>query len=126
MTHPFRAAVENRDLAAVSALLADDVVFRSPVSFRPFVGRDTVTEVLGHVLAVFEAFRYVDELAGDGSHALVFAATVGGRDVEGLDHLRFGQDGVIDELTVMLRPLSAVIAMAEAMGPRVAHLAKGT
>jgi ketosteroid isomerase-like protein len=124
MTHPFRAAVEARDLDAVSVLLAPGVVFHSPVAFRPFVGRDTVTEVLRHVMEVFQDFTYVDELAGRGTHALVFAATVGGKQVQGLDHLRYDDNGLIDQFTVMVRPLSGAIALAEAMGPRVAHLAK--
>jgi hypothetical protein len=126
MVHPFRTAVESRDLAALSVLLAPDVVFRSPVAHRPFTGRDDVTEVLGHVMEVFEDFRYVDELEGVDSHALVFEAVVGGRQVEGLDHLRHDADGLIAEFTVMVRPLSGVIALAEAMGPRVAHLSKGS
>jgi hypothetical protein len=124
MSHPFRAAVESRDLAAMSALLSSDVVFSSPVAFKPFRGRADVTEVLGNVMDVFEDFTYVDELAGEGSHALVFSASVGGRALQGLDHLRFDDDGLISELTVMVRPLSGVIALAEAMGPRVAHIAK--
>ena len=125
MTHPFRAAVETRDLSAMSAVLHPDVVFRSPVAFRPFVGRANVTEVLGNVMEVFGDFAYTDELEGPGSHALVFRATVNGREVEGLDHLRLDSHGLVRELTVMIRPLSGVIALAEQMGPRVAHLAKG-
>ncbi len=124
MSHPFRAAVESRDLTAMSALLSPDVVFSSPVAFKPFRGRADVTEVLGNVMEVFEDFTYLDELAGEGSHALVFSASVGGRALQGLDHLRFDDDGLISELTVMVRPLSGVIALAEAMGPRVAHIAK--
>lgn len=125
MTHPFRAAVEARDLPAASELLAPDVVFWSPVAFKPFHGRADVTEVLGNVLEVLEDFEYVDELHGDGSHALIFRATVGGRAVQGLDHLRLDDTGAITEFTVMVRPLSGVIALAEAMAPRVAHLSKG-
>lgn len=125
MGHPFRTAVEARDLSAVSVTLAEDVVFNSPVAFRPYRGRAVVTEVLGNVLEVFEDFTYVDELEGDGSHALVFTAGVGGRTVQGLDHLVVREDGLVTELTVMIRPLSGVIALAEAMGPRVAHLDKG-
>ena len=124
VTHPFRTAVEAADLTALSALLAPDVVFHSPVAFKPFHGRADVTEVLSHVLAVLEDFAYVDELDGEGSHALVFTATVDGRQVQGLDHLRFDEAGQISQFTVMIRPLSGVIAMAEAMGPRVAHIAK--
>lgn len=125
MTHPFRAAVENRDMAAAHDLLAPDVVFWSPVAFAPFRGREVVTEVLSNVMEVFGDFRYIDDLEAPGSHALIFAATVGGKDVQGLDHLRVDADGLITEFTVMVRPLSGVIALAEQMGPRVAHLPKG-
>jgi hypothetical protein len=125
MSHPLRAAIENRDLQALSALLAPDVVFQSPVAFHPFLGRTDVTEVLRNVMEVFEDFTYVDELAGEATHALIFTAIVGGRDVQGLDHLRLDDDGLVKEFTVMVRPLSAALALAEAMGPRVGHLRKG-
>ncbi len=125
MTHPVRAAIEARDLDALAALFADDIVFASPVAFHPYVGRDTVVEVLRNVMEVFTDFVYVDELDGDGTHALVFSAGVGGRAVLGLDHLRYDDAGLVSEFTVMVRPLSGLIALAEAMGPRVAHLAKG-
>lgn len=126
MTHPFRAAVESRDLDAMRDTLTEHVVFFSPVAFQPFQGRDVVTEVLGNVLQVFTDFTYTDELVGDGTHALIFKAIVDGKQVEGLDHLVLDDDGKVARLTVMLRPLSGVIAMAEQMGPRVAHLPKAT
>lgn len=126
MTHPFRAAVESRDLEAMRATLAEDVLFFSPVAFQPFQGRDVVTEVLGNVMEVFGDFEYTDELASDGTHALVFRTSVNGKQVEGLDHLVLDDEGKVTRLTVMLRPLSGVIAMAEQMGPRVAHLPKAT
>lgn len=125
MTHPVRAAIEARDLDALAAQFRDDIVFNSPVAFHPFVGRETVLAVLANVLEVFSDFTYVEELAGEGSHGLVFTAKVGERGVEGLDHLRLDEDGLVREFTVMVRPLSGLIALAEAMGPRVAHLAKG-
>jgi hypothetical protein len=125
MTHPVRAAIEARDLDALAAQFRDDIVFNSPVAFHPFVGRETVIEVLANVLEVFSDFTYVDELSGDGTHGLVFTAKVGDRGVEGLDHLRLDDDGLVREFTVMVRPLSGLIALAEAMAPRVGHLAKG-
>ncbi|MFN8169687.1 MAG: nuclear transport factor 2 family protein [Candidatus Nanopelagicales bacterium] len=125
MTHPVRTAIEARDIDALAALFTDDIEFHSPVAFHPFVGRATVAEVLANVLEVFSDFRYVDELAGDGTHALIFTATVGERSVEGLDHLVLDADGLVQKFTVMVRPLSGLVALAEAMGPRVAHLAKG-
>jgi len=125
MTHPVRAAIEARDVDALSELFADDIVFNSPVAFHPYVGRGTVVEVLRNVMEVLTDFVYVDELAGEGTHALVFSAGVGGRAVLGLDHLRMDDDGLVTEFTVMVRPLSGLIALAEAMGPRVAHLSTG-
>ena len=115
-THPFRAAVERRDLAAMVALLAPEVTFHSPVTFKPFEGRDAVGHVLGAVLQVFTEFRYTDELEGDGVVALVFEARVGDREVQGLDLIRTGSDGLIEDLTVMVRPLSAALALRDAMG----------
>jgi SnoaL-like domain len=120
--HAFRAAVEARDLPAMAEALADDVAFHSPVAFRPFEGRVVVEQVLGHVMETFEDFRYVDELAGDGTHALIFRARIGERQIHGLDHFELDGDGRIAVFTVMVRPLSGVIALAEAMGPKVADL----
>jgi hypothetical protein len=115
----FRAAVENRDLARMEAALSPDVVFRSPAVFKPYEGREAVMHLLGAVVEVFEDFEYTDELVGDGTHALVFRARVGERMVEGLDHLTVDTDGLITELVVMVRPLSGLMALAEAMAERL-------
>jgi hypothetical protein len=120
--HPFRRAVEARDADALVALLADDVVFRSPVVFRPYFGRAAVEPVLRAALEVFEDFRYVQEIGtpGGAEHALVFRATVAGCELEGTDLLRTGADGAVVELAVLVRPLTAVVALAEAMRARLA------
>jgi hypothetical protein len=122
LSDSFRDAVEARDHPGMVDALADGVVFNSPVTFRPFEGRDTVGQVLGAVLETFEDFRYTDELAGETAHALVFTARVGDKQVEGIDLLRFDAEGKISDFTVLVRPLSATIALAQAMGPKVAHL----
>lgn len=111
----FRAAVEASDLEAMGACLAEGVEFYSPVAFRPFVGREVVTAVLGFVAENFEDFRYVDELGDGSSHMLRFRARVGDREVEGVDLLETGEGGLVERFTVMLRPLSALTAMGEAM-----------
>ena len=124
--HPFRAAVEARDFEAALALFADDATLDSPVAFKPFVGVEAIGVVLRAVLETFSEFRYTDEFGneGEGTHALVFRARVGDRDVEGLDLLRMDSAGRIANLTVMIRPLSGLIALAEAMASKVGHLAK--
>ena len=123
--HPFRAAVEAGDIEGALALLAEDVVFRSPVVFAPYRGRQAVAPILHAVSHVFEDLRYVREIgaADAADHVLVFRTRVGDRKLEGSDFLHTGPDGLIDELTVMVRPLSAALALAEAMK---AHLAAGT
>jgi SnoaL-like domain len=114
----FRAAVERGDVEAAAQLLAPDIVFHSPVTFHPFVGRDTVSGLLGLVAQTFEDFRYTDELEADGAHALIFRASVGGRELEGIDLLRFDADGLISDFSVMLRPLSGLLPFAEAMAEK--------
>jgi len=115
--HPFRAAVEARDVDAAVALLSEDVVFRSPVVFTPYRGRAAVAPILRAAVRVFEDFRYVREIgSADGAdHVLVFQARIGDQQVEGSDFLHVGADGSIDELVVMVRPLSAMLALAKAM-----------
>ncbi len=112
----FVNAVESRDAAAVPDVLAEDVVFRSPVVFRPYEGREVVATILVEgAMNVFEDFRYTDRLAGDDADALIFEARVGDREVQGLDLLRFDADGRVRELTVMVRPMSAMHALRDAM-----------
>lgn len=121
-SHPFRAAVERADLDDMVATLHPDVRLYSPVAFRPFVGHEQVRELFAHLLEVFEGFHYIDELAGPSSHALIFRADIGDVQVQGLDHLALDDDGLVTEFTVMVRPLSAAIRLAELMAPRVGHL----
>jgi hypothetical protein len=121
----FREAVEAGDLAAMAAALDPEVTFRSPVVFRPYEGREAVMQLLSLVTQVFEDFRYVDELHGDGTSCLVFQARVGERELDGIDHLRHGPDGLVTELMVMVRPYSAATALRDAMGARLEALASG-
>ena len=116
----FREAIERRDLDGMVATLADDVVLHSPVSFKPFQGREAVVQLFEILLRTFEDFRYTDDLPGEEVHAMIFRARIGDREVEGLDLIRPGPDGRIADFTVMVRPLTGVVALAEAVGPQLA------
>ena len=118
----FRDAIESRDIDAVATLLTDDVVFRSPVVYAPYRGRAQVEVLLRAVGQVLEDFRYIREIGAPDAadHALVFQARVGDRGVEGCDFIHVDEDGQIDELYVMFRPLSGVLALAEAMKRQLA------
>jgi hypothetical protein len=118
----FREAVESGDTDAAVALLTDDVEFHSPVVHSPYRGRGTVAPILHAVATVFEDFRHVGEVGGDAAgdgHVLVFRAHVGDRELEGIDLLHHDASGAIDRLTVMIRPLSALQAVATAMRERL-------
>lgn len=118
----FRAAVEAMDMDAALATLSPDVVFHSPAVFHEYRGIESVGALLRIVAQTFEDFRYTDELSGDHDapvHALVFRAKVGDRELEGMDLVRIGPDGLIADFTVMIRPLSGLVALAQALGPKV-------
>lgn len=115
----FREAVEQNDIDAASELFSEDIVFHSPATFHPFLGRETVTRLLRIVADTFEDFRYTDELAGERTHALIFRAAIGGREIEGIDLLREDEAGKIEDFTVMLRPISGLLPFAQAMGEKV-------
>jgi hypothetical protein len=119
LSDAFHSAVEANDPEALAACLADDVVFRSPVTFNAYEGKPLVVTILTEgAMKVFSDFRYTDRFESDGSAALIFKARVGDREVDGLDLLRFDEDGRVRELMVMVRPMSGVHALAEAMGKR--------
>ncbi|OBB94427.1 nuclear transport factor 2 family protein [Mycolicibacterium peregrinum] len=113
--HPFREAVEARDEAAIEALLADNVVFTSPVAFKPYPGKPITAAILRGVMRVFKDFRYIREIADGRDHALVFEATVDGKKITGCDFLHVDDEGKIDDFMVMVRPLSGATALSEAM-----------
>lgn len=120
----FRDAVEAGDFAALGDLLADDVVFRSPVAFRPYEGKAIVAAILRGVGRVFTDFRYVRELGDADGSALVFETAVDGVSLHGIDLITTDADGLVSELTVMVRPLSAATALAAAMGAQFPQIQK--
>jgi hypothetical protein len=90
----------------------------SPASptFKPYTGKPIVAAILRGVGRVFTDFRYVRELDAPDGSALVFETTVDGVSLHGIDLIVLDADGLISELTVMVRPLSAANALAAAMG----------
>jgi len=118
-SHPFRRAAEAKDIDLLSEALADDVVLHSPILFRGFEGKEIVTQVLTHVAATLEDLTYVDELAGGRSVCLRFTANVGDRQLEGIDYLTLNDEGKVVDLTVFMRPLSAVNRFNEQMSARL-------
>jgi SnoaL-like domain len=117
--HPFRRAAEAKDVELLSETLREDVVLHSPILFRGFEGREAVIQVLTHVAETLEDLTYVDELAGERSVALRFKARVGDRELEGIDFLELDEEGRVAELTVFMRPMSALTRFNEQMVERL-------
>jgi len=99
-----------RDAGGLAPLLADNVVFHSPVVHTPQRGKAIVTQYLAAALRVFgnESFRYVRELRSERDAVLEFEVELDGIRVNGVDMLRWDDAGRVVEFKVMLRPLKAV------------------
>jgi hypothetical protein len=123
----WHALVVEQNLQALPALLHPQAVFRSPMAYKPYNGAPVVSLILNTVLKVFEGFTYHRELAtADGLNVVLeFSATVSGRELKGIDMIRFDEDGKIVEFEVMIRPMSGLQALGDEMGRRLGPLLAG-
>jgi ketosteroid isomerase-like protein len=122
----FQGAVEARDHDLISASLAPDVVFHSPIPSRPFRGREVVASILRSPAAVFafdDSFRYTTVMRDGDEHALFFQAEIDGEPFEGVDYIRTDGDGLVTELRVMARPLAQIQRFSERVDEILAALA---
>ncbi|MDR3480448.1 MAG: nuclear transport factor 2 family protein [Burkholderiaceae bacterium] len=110
--------VRSHDAALLPALLADDVVFESPVVHTPQPGKAVTLQYLGAAMQVFNnsSFRYVNEWHGPHSAVLEFETTCDGIAVNGVDMIAWNGDGLITHFKVMIRPLKAINKIHEMMG----------
>lgn len=114
--------VATRDPTRLSALLARDVVFHSPVVHTPQAGRPIVTRYLAAAIEVFgnATFRYVREVVGERDAALEFTVEIDGVEVNGVDLIRWDDDSRIVDFKVMVRPLKAINLVHRRMGELLA------
>lgn len=113
--------LETRDMSILNELLADNVVFRSPVAFQPYPGKQVVFFILTNVIQVFENFTYHREfLSEDGNNVVLeFSANVSDKKLKGIDMIQFNDEGQIIDFEVMIRPKSGLEALAIEMGQRI-------
>ena len=104
------------------SILRDDAVFRSPMAFKPYVSAAAVNLILTTVVQVFKDFTYHRTLvSSDGLNVVLeFSATVGDKQLKGIDMIRFDEDGKIADFEVMVRPMSGLQALGAEMGARLA------
>lgn len=100
----------HRDIVKLSELVSDDVVFHSPVVHTPQVGKAITTMYLSAAVHVFgnDSFRYVREVVGESDAVLEFETEIDGIFVNGVDMIRWNDEGKITEFKVMIRPLKAI------------------
>jgi hypothetical protein len=117
----WHAVVESRDPALLDDLLADDVVFRSPAVFTPQEGKAVTTHYLSSAIVVLgPSMRYVGEWHDQTSAVLEFEAELDGVYVQGVDMLRWNDDGRLVSFTVMVRPLRGLQKLMELMAQQLA------
>lgn len=114
--------VKARDLRALDALLDDDAVFHSPVVHTPQVGKAKVTMYLSAALTLLgtDAFRYVREVVGERDAVLEFMTEIDGITIDGVDMIRWNDEGRIVDFKVMIRPLKAIETIHRKMGELLA------
>lgn len=114
--------LETRDMSILNELLAEDVVFRSPVAYNPYPGKQVVTFILTNVIQIFENFSYHREFYSEDGQSVVleFSANVGEKKLKGIDMMQFNEQGQIVDFEVMIRPKSGLEALAAQMGQRMA------
>lgn len=118
----YHAAVAVKDVDAIVACMAEGIRMHSPTKMSPFEGKDTVRFLFSHLVEVLEDFRFTTLVEQDDTAVLFFACTIGGRAAEGCDVLTFGEDGLIHDFKVLIRPLRGLEALNEIMGKRIAGL----
>lgn len=113
--------LETRDMSILNELLAEEVVFRSPVAFQPYPGKQVVFFILTNVIQVFENFTYHREfISEDGNNVVLeFSANVGDKKLKGVDMIQFNEEGQMIDFEVMIRPKSGLEALAVQMGQRI-------
>jgi len=110
------------DPEALKALLAEDAVFHSPVVHSPQAGRDKVFAYLhaaSHVLGG-DDFRYLREIVDGDEAMLEFQTELDGIQINGVDIIRWNEEGKISDFKVMVRPLKAINKVWEKMGEMLA------
>ncbi|MGK2954147.1 MAG: nuclear transport factor 2 family protein [Solirubrobacterales bacterium] len=115
----FRAMAESKDVEGGRDLFTEDVIFGSPFVHKKYEGIDALGFLLGNVVQVFENFRYISQVETGDTAVLMFEADVNGRQLQGVDILKFNDEDRISEMTVMVRPMTGLAALGEEMGKRL-------
>lgn len=109
--HAFLDAMRAKDLDAMLSHMSDDMVLRTPLHAEPFRGKAAIRPVVEALLRVVDRFTFREILHGPDHVAVFFSLAVGDLALDGMDYVRLAPSGLLQELTVLWRPLPAVVAV---------------
>ncbi|OYU88029.1 MAG: hypothetical protein CFE29_21700 [Bradyrhizobiaceae bacterium PARB1] len=109
--HEFTKAMQRKDLEAMLSHMADDIVLKTPLAAEPFRGKAAIRPVVTALLGVVDAFDFREVLQGPEHVSTFFGITVGNEQLDGVDYWRLNDAGLIQEMTVLWRPLPAALAV---------------
>lgn len=115
--HAFTAAMQRKDLEAMLSHVAEDIILNTPLAAAPFHGKAAIRPVVSALLAVVDRFDFREILQGPHHVSAFFGLFVGAEALDGMDYWRLDETGLIQEMTVLWRPLPAIVAIQE----RLAH-----
>jgi hypothetical protein len=116
----FTAAIQQKDLGAMLSQMAGNVVLNTPLIAEPIKGKAAIREIVGPLLDVVDAFDFREIMRGPEHVSSFFKVTVGTIKLDGVDYWLLDGAGLIKEMTVLWRPLPAVIAVRDKLLARAA------
>ncbi len=113
LTHinAFTAAMQRKDLEAMLTHMVDDIILKTPLVAEPFKGKTAIRPVVEALLRVVDKFDFREIMQGHQHASAFFGITVGPNELDGVDYWRINEAGLIQEMTVLWRPLPAVVAV---------------
>lgn len=109
--HAFTEAMKGKNLDAMLTHMAEDVILRTPLVAEPFHGKAAIRPVVQALLGVVDKFDFLETMQGPQHVSKLFRVTVGSSELDGVDYWLLNEAGLIQEMTVLWRPLSAIIAV---------------
>jgi SnoaL-like domain len=109
--HAFTDALQRKDLEAMLTHVADDMILKTPLVAEPFKGKAAIRPVVQALLGVVDKFDFREMMQGPEHVSQYFGVTVGSNELDGMDYWRLNPAGLIQEMTVLWRPLPAIVAV---------------
>ena len=113
--HPFQKAVEKRDLTALSTSLAEDIIYYTPLSVKPYKGREDAMKIFTLAARSFvfkDDFSYINFFRDGNTLLLMFRCRIGEYEADGVDYFELDKDDKISVVRVMMRPFPAIKELA--------------